>query len=90
VEGHSLFIFPHRERRPANENSQHTYLKRIDEAHKKRHRSLLSKCGLISRKFSAGYLPTREILDFIVTDLIADHLRKDDVIFSAGLSNNSC
>ena len=51
------------------------------ETHKERHRSLLSKCEVIAGKFSSGHLPTREILDFIVTDLIADHLRKDDVIF---------
>jgi hemerythrin-like metal-binding protein len=51
------------------------------QKHKDSHRSLLAKCEVISRKFSKGHLPTKEILQFIVTDLIADHLRKEDIVF---------
>jgi hemerythrin-like metal-binding protein len=51
------------------------------QKHTDLHCSLLTKCELISRKFSKGHLPTKEILQFIVTDLIADHLRKDDMVF---------
>ena len=51
------------------------------QKHKDLHCSLLAKCEVISRKFSKGHLPTKEILQFIVTDLIADHLRKEDIVF---------
>lgn len=51
------------------------------QKHKDLHCSLLAKCEVISRKFSQGHLPTKEILQFIVTDLIADHLRKEDIVF---------
>lgn len=58
----------------------------VAESHQKIHRALVGRAEQLAKAFRQGEAPTRELVSFIIYDLITDHLVKEDVGFFEGLS----
>jgi len=58
----------------------------VAESHQKIHRALVARAEQLAKEFKLGQTPTRELVSFIIYDLITDHLVKEDVGFFDGLS----
>jgi hemerythrin-like metal-binding protein len=57
----------------------------ITESHKQTHNVLSARIEEVSDQFQKGQLPPRELVGFIMYDLITDHLMKEDIDFFEGL-----
>jgi len=55
-------------------------------SHKEIHSMLISKFEALFERFQSGQMPTKDIVGFIIYDLITDHLMNEDICFFEELS----
>ncbi len=55
-------------------------------SHKEIHTMLISKFEALFERFQSGQMPTKDIVGFIIYDLVTDHLMKEDICFFEDLS----